>query len=93
MSQLQFSAQLVRSLHQLIVDHDDNAEDQGIAAQYLAAAIGFMLGEQAMDQLQKRDVLEQLFAFAQHVVDDVEKQKQMVPPKQNAFGVWKPGRS
>ena len=93
MSQLQLSAQLVRQLHQFIQQHDDNAEDPGVAAQYMSAVIGFLLGEQDMPDEQKDEILEQLFAFAKHVSDDVTQQKKMTPPKQQAFGVWKPGMS
>ncbi len=95
MSQLQLSAELVRQLHQSLADHDDNAEDPGVAAQYMAAIIGFLLGEQDMPDTQKEEILEQLFAFAKHVANDVSQQKKAppAPPPQNAFGVWKPGMS
>ena len=93
MSQLQLSAQLVRQMHQFLADHDNNAEDPGVAAQYLAAVIGFLLGEQDMTESQKDEILEQLFSFAQHVANDVSQQKKMTPPKQAVFGVWKPGMS
>ncbi|MEM7209342.1 MAG: hypothetical protein AAF434_16080 [Pseudomonadota bacterium] len=93
MSQLQLSAQLVRQLHGFLSQHDKNAEDPGVASQYMAATIGFLLGEQDMDSQDKEEILEQLFAFAQHVAEDVERQKRAAPPKQNPFGVWKPGMS
>ena len=93
MSQLQLSAQLVRQMHLHLSNHDEAAEDPGVAAQYMAAIIGFLLGEQDMQDDQKDEVLEQLFAFAKHVADDVTQQKKMTPPKQNPFGVWKPGMS
>ena len=93
MSQLQLSAQFVRQMHRHLSDHDENAEDPGVAAQYLAAVIGYLLGEQDMPEAEKQDTLEQLFAFAQHVADDVTQQKKASPPKLQAFGVWKPGMS
>ncbi len=93
MNQLQLSTQLVRQMHQHLADHDENAEDPGVAAQYMAAVIGFLLGEQDMSEPEKQDTLEQLFAFAQHVANDVAQQKKASPPKMQAFGVWKPGMS
>ncbi len=93
MSQLQLSPQLVRQMHQHLADHDENADDPGVAAQYMAAIIGFLLGEQDMPEADKQDTLEQLFAFAQHVATDVSQQQTATPPKQQAFGVWKPGMS
>ena len=93
MSQLQLSVALIRQLQQQLQEHDNNAEDPGVAAQYMAAFIGFLLGEQDMPESQKEDILEQLFAFAQHVANDVSQQKRPAPPKQQVFGVWKPGMS
>ena len=93
MSQLQLSPQFVRKMHQYLADHDENAKDPGVAAQYMAAVMGFLLGEQDMPESEKEEVLEQLFAFAQHVANDVSQQKKAAPPKQQAFGVWKPGMS
>ncbi len=93
MSQLQLSPQFVRKMHQHLADHDANAQDPGVAAQYMAAVIGFLLGEQDMPESEIEDVLEQLFAFAQHVAKDVSQQQKAAPPKQQAFGVWKPGMS
>ena len=93
MSQLQLSTQLVRQMHEFLASHDDNAEDPGVASQYMAAVIGFLLGEQDMPDNQKDEILEQLFAFSKHVAQDVSQQKRAAPPKQHAFGVWKPGMS
>jgi len=94
MSELQLSAKLVGDLQQLLVRHDEAAADPGVASQYLCAVVGFLLGQQDMEQGQKGDVLEQLAAFMKHVAEDVEKQRRQSapppPPVQEAFGIWKP---
>lgn len=96
MSELQLSAQLVGELQQVVQTHDASASDPGVAAQYLCAVVGFLLGQQDMPRPQKDEVLEQLGAFMKHVADDVDRQKHQQPPpppahvQQEAFGIWKP---
>jgi hypothetical protein len=95
MSELQLSAKLVAELQQVIQSHDASASDPGVAAQYLCAVVGFLLGQQDMPSARKTEVLDQLGAFMKHVAEDVEQQKQQqapppAPPAQEAFGIWKP---
>jgi len=96
MSELQLSAQLVSDLQDVISKHDENATDPGVTSQYLAAVIGFLLGQQEMPDEQKSEIIENLGAFMQHVADDVGKQSKAAkaapppPPPQEAFGIWKP---
>lgn len=96
MSELQLSAKLVSDLQAVISQHDENATDPGVTSQYLAAVVGFLLGQQEMPAQQKSEIIENLAAFMQHVADDVEKQSQQAksapppPPPQDAFGIWKP---
>jgi hypothetical protein len=95
MSELQLSAKLVAELQQVIQSHDSSASDPGVAAQYLCAVVGFLLGQQDMPSARKTEVLDQLGAFMKHVAEDVEQQKQQqapppAPPAQEAFGIWKP---
>lgn len=99
MAQLQLSSQLIAEVCNVIEKADANAEDPGIASQYLSAIIGFLLGQQDMPMSQKQEIVEELSAFTLHVVKDVEQQRQQQhaqtaqPPAQEAFGIWKPGMS
>ena len=90
MSQLKLSTQLVSQMHQFLIQHDENAQDPGVASQYMCAVIGCMLGEQDMPESQKEEILEQLFAFTRHVAQDIAQQMR-APPPQDALGIWKPG--
>ena len=90
MSQLKLSTQLVRQMHQFLIQHDDNAQDPGVASQYMCAVVGCLLGEQDMPESQKEEILEQLFAFTRHVAQDIAQQMQ-APPPEAAVGIWKPG--
>lgn len=88
MSQLQLSEDLVNELHDVLIKHDQLAEDTGVTMQYLAAIMAFMLAHQNMATDDKREFLQQLFGFANHVLDDVIGKNQ--PPADDAFGIWKP---
>jgi len=90
MSQLQISDQLLESINTTLSTHDPRANDPGIAAQYMAAIIGFMVGNQTFPNQEKKEFIDQLFAFAHHVLEDID-QEQAPPPQQDAFGIWKPG--
>lgn len=89
MSEIQLSKQLVDEVKAVIAGHDAQAGEDVIALQYLAAISGFILGNTPYQAAQKRDLLEQLSAFSQHVLDDMERQRPA--PQQEAFGIWKPG--
>ena len=90
MSQLKLSTQLIDGVHDFLIQHDTNARDPGVASQYLCAVVGCLLGQQDMPKSQKDDILEQLFAFAGHVAEDIAQQMQ-APPPQAEVGIWKPG--
>jgi len=90
MSQLKLSTQLVDQMHQFLIQHDENAQDPGVAAQYMCAVVGCLLGKEDMPESQKEEILEQLFAFARHVAQDITQQMQ-APPPQAEVGIWKPG--
>ena len=77
-------------MHQFLIQHDDNAQDPGVASQYLCAVVGCLLGQQNMPEAQKEEILEQLFAFTRHVTQDIARQVQ-APPPQAEVGIWKPG--
>ena len=90
MSQLNLSMQLVNQMHESLIQHDANAQDPGVASQYLCAVVGCLLGQQGMPAQQKEEIIEQLFAFTRHVADDIAQQV-AAPPPQAEVGIWKPG--
>jgi hypothetical protein len=90
MSQLKLSPQLVSQMHQFLIQHDEGAQDPGVASQYMCAVVGCLLGEQDMPESQKEEILEQLFAFTRHVTQDITQQMH-APPPQAEVGIWKPG--
>ena len=92
MSQLKLSPQLVSQMHQFLIQHDENAQDPGVASQYMCAVVGCLLGKQEMPESQKEEILEQLFAFTRHVAQDIAQQMQAPPPPAEV-GIWKPGMS
>ncbi|MGF1546464.1 MAG: hypothetical protein ACFCUG_03975 [Thiotrichales bacterium] len=90
--EIALSAEMVRDVLGVFARHDPSAEDEFVALQYTAAVMGFLLGTRGGDAEQKNDLLNQLFEFAGHVTLEVERQRQKPSaPKQEAFGVWKPG--
>ena len=60
MSQLKLSSQLISQMHQLLIQHDENAEDPGVASQYMCAMVGCLLGELDKPAAQKEEILESL---------------------------------
>ncbi len=95
MSELQLSHELIRSVQDVIIAQDPQAQDSGIAAQYLSAIIGVLLGSQDMPKANKKEILEHLYAFSEHVMQDIEEQRQAEAPApanpDEAFGIWRPG--
>ena len=90
MSQLKLSMQLVEQMHEFLIQHDENAQDPGVASQYMCAVVGCMLGRQDIPESQKEEILEQMFAFTRHVAEDIAQQVH-APPPQAEVGIWKPG--
>mgnify|MGYP001813258076 CR=1 FL=1 len=90
MSQLKLSTQLVSQVHQFLIQHDESAQDPGVASQYMCAVVGCLLGKQDMPESLKEEILEQLFAFTRHVADDIAQQMH-APQQQAEVGIWKPG--
>lgn len=89
MSELQLSNELVRSVQTALESHDERAKDPGIMVQYLAALMGFVLGQQDIDTASKHGLLGQLNAFSKSVLDDVAGQNAPPPPAEEAFGIWR----
>ena len=90
MSQLNLSTQLVEQMHEFLIQHDENAQDPGVAPQYMCAVVGCLLGKQSMAETEKEETIQQLFEFTRHVAKDIAQQVNSTPP-QAEVGIWKPG--
>ena len=100
--ELQLSVEMVRDIQERLKRDDERAADSGVAAQYLAAVIGFLLGQINAETDKKKELLRQLQEFSAGVVDDVEAQQQMQAAQPASSqpasgetgpvsGVWTPG--
>lgn len=91
--QLELSEQLFSDVKSAILEHDSRAGDDLISIQYMAAMMGYVLAGQEMSQAERRDILDQLHAFAGHVLQQVEDDQAQAspPPAEDAFGIWRPG--
>lgn len=88
MSGIQLSDALIGDVKQAIQKHDNSAADDMVAVQYMAASIGYFMSALPEGQFDKKQVLSQLADFSIQVFEQMERDKQ---PKEDAFGVWKPG--
>jgi hypothetical protein len=100
--ELQLSVDMVRDIQERLKQADERAADPGVAAQYLAAISGFLLGNIDADTDRKKDFLRQLQEFAASVIDDVEARNEMQRAQPGSgtgaagttdevSGIWKPG--
>ena len=90
MSGIQLSNELVSSLQSVLLEHDNQAENDLIFMQYLAAVNGYVLAHQSQPGMDKQEFLRDLNTFSAQVLDQVEADKKPQPPQESAFGVWKP---
>lgn len=89
---LQLSDELIAALHETVAKFDERAKDPGIAVQYYAAVMGCVVGQQDFSMSEKQEFLKQLFAFSNHVLQDVAGETaQESTAEQQATGKWKPG--
>lgn len=94
MDQLRLPKELIDKVQQVLVDEDERAKNPLLAGQYLAAIIGFIVGNHDLPTGEKNEIMNELNAFAKYVYDDITKQRQVtMQPKGDAFGIWKPGDS
>ncbi|NOZ51962.1 MAG: hypothetical protein GXP08_02280 [Gammaproteobacteria bacterium] len=91
MEPIRLSDALVMELQKVMIKYDQRAEDDGIAAQYFAAVIGYSLSQQSFSSNQKKEFLNQLFEFSNHVLLDCEPDQSSMPEQQVAMGKWCPG--
>jgi len=91
MSSIQLSEELLVEIQKTLIKHDEKAQDMGVAVQYLSAVMGLLLANfKAYDKDQKQKLLQQLFGFAEHVMQDNDDKQQQAPANDDAFGIWKP---
>lgn len=88
MSGIQLSDALINDVKQAVQKYDPTAGDDMVAVQYMAASIGYFMSALPEGQFDKKQVMAQLADFTIQVFDQMEQEKQ---PKEEAFGVWKPG--
>ena len=92
MSDIQLSPTLMANVQSAIVAADSEAEDAGVALQYMAAVMSYFLGMQDMPRAEKDEYLDNLHEFSKQVLDDVCKPKAPAVPAQNAYGIWEPAK-
>jgi hypothetical protein len=91
MSDIQLSAQLVQDIEAAVLRQQADA-DKGVVLQYLAAAMGYLLGQQrGLSDEEKAGYMDELCAFARHVLEDVQQRaRQQSQAATKAFGYWVP---
>lgn len=91
MSSIQLSEELLLDIQKTLVSHDPNAQEMGVAVQYLAAISGLLVANfKSHDQDQKKHLLQQLYGFAEHVMTDNMEREKAAASHDEAFGIWKP---
>jgi hypothetical protein len=94
MSQLNLSNELINEILNSVTKHDDQAKSNIlVCAQYLAAVLGLILGNENIPSDKKKELLNELNAFSHHVLDDVianAQQKTPASSTEEASGVWRP---
>jgi len=94
MADIQLSSQFFQDIQQAVQRQDPEA-DQGVVMQYLAAVMGYMLGNQRGMPAADRDAfMDELCGFARHVYEDLaqREQQQTRRPAGQAFGYWVPAK-
>lgn len=94
MADIQLSSQLFQDIQQAVLKQEPEA-DQGVVLQYLAAVMGYMLGNQRDMQPEDREAfMDELCGFARHVYIDLTSREQQQPaaPAGQAFGIWEPSK-
>ena len=90
--QLHLTDALAQELLRNLREHDAKCGDDLIACQYLAAVIGYLIGNQQFDPRRKQEFAEELSQFIQHVIRDLAQQPPP-PDPDKAFGIWKPEKT
>lgn len=92
MDQLKLSNELIDKIQHVLAEEDERTKNPLLAGQYLAAIIGFIIGNHDLPAGEKNEIMDELNAFSKYVYDDITKQRQVsTQPKGDAFGIWRPG--
>ena len=91
--ELKLSKDLIDGLVSTVIKADSRAKDPFIASQYMCAVVGYLIGSASLPAEDKKEIVDELCSFVQHVFQDVAQPQQSVPvaPPGKAFGIWKPG--
>jgi len=96
MATIQITDKLMSDIMDVIVNHDKDAIDAGIGAQYMSALIGYMVARYPSTNTQKKEIMSHLAQFSEHVMLDNMAANESTdtpdaePENNEAFGVWKP---
>lgn len=82
--QLNLSPQLFQEVRNLLVQHDNSAQDPNVMVHYLSAMLGYLLAQPYFSSQSKPELLQELYAFSEHVLKQVE------VPTAPAYGMWNP---
>jgi hypothetical protein len=97
--ELRLSKQLVDNIMQAVISEDERASDPFIGSQYLTAVVGYVVGTASIADQEKKEIMNELSSFMQHVFEDVTQPQEQaqqpaqsapVAPPGSAFGIWKP---
>jgi hypothetical protein len=84
---------------QAVISEDERASDPFIGSQYLTAVVGYVVGTASIADQEKKEIMNELSSFMQHVFEDVTQPQEQaqqpaqsapVAPPGSAFGIWKP---
>lgn len=87
MGTINLSDELLSDIQNVLEKHDADNQEMGISVQYMAAILGYMVGQFPGGLEKQQQILEQLAQLAQHVLSENQPQQ---PPGADAFGIWKP---
>ncbi len=94
MEPLNLTRELVQNIMRVAHQHDERCQkDPLVAAQYLSALVGLLVGNEQRSDGERRELLSELHAFSEHVMRDVTGEARPSPPPvdpDKAFGIWKP---
>lgn len=98
--ELKLSKELIDNVMNVVLAVDDRANDPFVGSQYLAAIVGYVVGNSSIPSQEKNEIMEELSSFMHHVFQDVSQpqtqpvqQTAPVAPPGSAFGIWKPDDS
>ncbi|MDE0412111.1 MAG: hypothetical protein OXI37_07865, partial [Gammaproteobacteria bacterium] len=87
MDQLKLSKELIENIQRILVDADERAVNPLMAGQYLAAILGFIVGNHNLPSGEKNEIMNELVAFTKYVYEDVIRQREnTMRPQGEAFG-------